>query len=266
MAGNNKFMEYLRTVSWLFVVPVVIIILALIIFIPMLLLDIMIVFNIVFALAIFFIVLSLKNPTRFSLCPTAIIVSALLNLAVTISATRSILARGDAFCGRIILFVSSLAAGSSDFRLIVGLAIFTAIVAVHLKIIIRSVVRIAEVAARFTLDAMPGKQMAIDAELSNGVIDQKEHAARKKALQQETDFYGSMDGVMKYLSGHEKLKPFIFTGAIIGGIIINGVFIDAVRIYVPLIIGNGVLSMIPALFTSLVPLVLVFRSVTGLPK
>ena len=237
--------------------------------IPALLLDIIIAFNLIIALLILLIVLYNKKAAEFSLFPTVFLVSSIFGLAAGIFAARLILTKGADFDGRLIRFVSDLITGSDDTTgLAVGFMAFIAITAVHVMVVLKGATRISEAAARFVLDALPGKQMLIDTEYTSGAIDQKEAFLRKEALQRETDFYGAMDGASKFVSGIEKIRLFIIIITIIAGIQIGTIFlgetiIDAIKIYIALAVGNGVLSMLPAFFISSASGIIITRSVEG---
>jgi len=190
---------------------VVIVVLAMFIIpLPTWILDTLMAMNLVVALLILLIVLYNRKPTDLSLFPTVLLVVTVFGLALNISSTRLILIQGSRFDGRMIKAFATFVVGSGGtIGLVVGFVIFIAIIAVQLLVITKGATRVSEVAARFTLDSLPGKQMAIDAEYSSGAIDQKEAATRKEILQRESDFYGSMDGASKFISGNVKFAVFI---------------------------------------------------------
>ena len=235
---------------------VVIVLGMLIIPLPTLILDAFLALQLVISLLVLLTVLYNKKSTDFSLFPTVLLIVTVFGLALNISSTRLILTMGEQFDGRMIRAFSSFVVGSEGtIGLVVGFIIFVAIIVVQLLVITKGATRVSEVAARFTLDSLPGKQMAIDAEYSSGAIDQKEAAARKEALQRESDFYGAMDGASKFISGNVKFAIFTVVLNIIGGIII-GVTLhgepltSALTTYTSLTIGDGLLVQLPALLIS----------------
>ena len=236
---------------------VVIVVLAMLIIpLPTVILDVAMSMNLVVSLLVLLIVLYNKKPTDFSLFPTVLLVVTLFGLALNISSTRLILTQGARFDGRMIKAFSTFVVGSGGpTGLVVGLIIFIAIITVQVIVITKGATRVSEVAARFTLDSLPGKQMAIDAELSSGAIDQKEATSRKDSLQRESDFYGAMDGASKFISGNVKFAIFVTVIDILGGIII-GVslhgepILSAMGTYTSFTIGDGLLSQLPALLIS----------------
>ena len=236
---------------------VVIVVLGMLIIpLPTVILDVAMSMNLVIALLVLLIVLFNKKPTDFSLFPTVLLVVTIFGLALNISSTRLILTQGARFDGRMIKAFSTFVVGTGGTTgLVVGLIIFIAIIAVQVVVITKGATRVSEVAARFTLDSLPGKQMAIDAEYSSGAIDQKEAAARKESLQRESDFYGAMDGASKFISGNVKFAIFVTVIDILGGIIIGASLhgepiVSAMATYTSFTIGDGLLSQLPALLVS----------------
>jgi flagellar biosynthesis protein FlhA len=245
---------------------VITVIIMLIVPLPTVLLDVLMAFNLMLSLLVLLIVLYSKKPTDFTLFPTVLLVLTVFSLALNVSSTRLILTQGARFNGKMIRAFSTFVVGSGGTEgLVVGFIIFIVIIAVQALVITKGSTRISEVAARFTLDSLPGKQMAIDAEYSSGAIDQAEATARKEALQQESDFYGSMDGASKFISGNVKVGIFITAVNILGGIII-GVSLHGEDIFVALgtytsfSIGDGLLSQIPALLVSVAMGIVVTRA------
>jgi len=223
---------------------------------PTIILDALMSMNLIVSLLVLLIVLYNKKPTDLSLFPTVLLVVTVFGLALNISSTRLILTQGSRFDGRMIKAFATFVVGSGGTTgLVVGFVIFISIIAVQILVITKGATRVSEVAARFTLDSLPGKQMAIDAEYSSGAIDQKEAALRKENLQRESDFYGSMDGASKFISGNVKFAIFITVVDILGGIIIGVTLrgeniLNALGIYTTLSIGDGLLSQLPALLVS----------------
>ena len=223
---------------------------------PTVILDVCISFNLVLSMLVLLIVLYNKKPTDFSLFPTVLLVLTVFSLVLNVSSTRLILTHGSRFDGRMIKAFSSFVVGSTGSQgLVVGFIIFIVIIAVQVLVITKGATRVSEVAARFMLDSLPGKQMAIDAEYSSGGIDQKEATLRKEALQRESDFYGAMDGASKFISGNVKIGIFIIVIDILGGIIIGSSIhgeplVDALGTYAAFTIGDGLVSQLPALLIS----------------
>ena len=235
---------------------VIVIVVMMIIPIPAILLDTLIALNVIFSLLVLLIVLYSRNPTEFSLFPTILLVATVFGLALNVSSTRLILRDGENFDGRMIRAFSSFVVGSSGNEgLVVGFIIFIIIIAVQVIVITKGATRISEVAARFTLDSMPVKYMAIDTEYSSGSITEEEAQKRKAQVQKESNFYGSMDGASKFISGNVKVGIFIVALDVVGGIII-GVAIrgeplgNAFSNYISLCIGDGLVSQLPALLIS----------------
>jgi len=233
---------------------------------PTVILDALMALNFVVSLLVLLIVLDNKKPTDISLFPTFLLVITIFGLALNISSTRLILIQGTRFNGRMIRAFATFVVGSGGtIGLVVGFVIFIAIIAVQKIVITKGATRISEVAARFTLDGMPQKQMAIDTEYSSGAIDQKEATARKEALQRESDFFGAMDGASKFISGNITFAILIIVIDVLGGFIIgvalNGESFDtALATYTSLSIGDGLLSQLPALLVSAAMAIVVTRA------
>ncbi|MDR2807892.1 MAG: flagellar biosynthesis protein FlhA [Spirochaetaceae bacterium] len=250
-------------------VSVVVVVVMIVIPLPTVLLDTFMALNLVFSLLILLIVLYTQKATDFSVFPTVLLIVTVFSLALNISSTRLILTKGEDFDGRMIRAFSTfvVGAGGTD-GLVVGFIIFIVIIVVQVVVITKGATRISEVAARFALDAMPGKQMSIDAEYSSGSISEEEARARKRDLQQEVDFYGAMDGASKFISGNVKIGIFITVVNIIGGIIIGVVSHGepigaAFATYISFAVGDGLLSQLPALLISTATGIVVTRSVSN---
>ncbi len=235
---------------------VVMIIVVLILPIPTWMLDISLSISITCAVMILMVTLFMQKPTDFSSYPTVLLITTLLRLSLNLASTRLILAHGhegtDAAGHVIEAFAGFVMSG--DF--VIGVIVFGIITLVNFKVILAGSGRIAEVAARFTLDAMPGKQMAIDADLSSGLIDEQIAKARRKELEDESSFYGSMDGASKFVKGDAVAGLAIIFINIIGGIIIGSLrhgmpFMEAADTFVKLSIGDGLVSQVPALIISI---------------
>ncbi|MDR3333796.1 MAG: flagellar biosynthesis protein FlhA [Treponema sp.] len=248
---------------------VVVVVIMLIVPLPTVLLDTFMAMNMVLGLLILLIVLYTKKATDFSVFPTILLVVTVFGLALNVSSTRLILTQGADFDGRMIRAFSSFVVGSGGTEgLVVGFIIFIVIIAVQVVVITKGATRVSEVAARFALDGLPGKQMAIEAEFNSGAITEEEARSRKQDLQQEVDFYGAMDGSSKFISGNVKIGIFITAINILGGIIIGAAIhgepiAQAVETYISFSIGDGLLSQFPALLISTATGIVVTRSVSN---
>lgn len=250
-----------------FAISVVLILLILFLPIPPILVDIGIAISIALSVVILMLALWISRPLEFSSFPTILLVATLLRLALNIATTRLILAdgaEGVTAAGNIIGGFSSLVM-AGDF--IIGLTVFLILVIVNFVVITKGATRIAEVGARFTLDAIPGKQMAIDADLSAGTINEMEAQARRRELEEESAFFGAMDGASKFVRGDAIAGVIILAINIFGGILI-GVFrhnlpiSEAADIFTKLSVGDGLAAQIPALIVSLAAGLLVSKGGT----
>ncbi|MFI5953567.1 flagellar biosynthesis protein FlhA [Cryptosporangium sp. NPDC051539] len=248
-----------------FAVPVGIvgIIVMMVVPLPTFLLDMLLATNITLSLAIVLVSLYVTRPLDFSIFPALLLVATLFRLALNISATRLVLL--DGFAGHVIEAFGHFVVGGS---LIIGLVMFLILVVIQFLVITKGAERVAEVGARFTLDAMPGKQMAIDADLNAGLIDEGEARRRREDVAAEADFYGSMDGASKFVKGDAVAAIVITAINLIGGmtvgIIQKGMApMEAVNTYSLLSIGDGLVSQIPALLLSVSTGLIVTRSATS---
>ena len=248
---------------------VVAVVMMIIIPLPTILLDTLMAFNLVASLLILLNALYTQKATDFSLFPWVLLVVTVFAIALNVSSTRLILTQGAAFDGRMIrAFSQFVVGGGGTMGLVVGLIIFIIIIAVQAIVITKGATRVAEVAARFTLDAMGPKQMAIEAEYNAGAITEEEANQRRREIQMESDFYGSMDGASKFISGNVTLGILITVINIIGGFIV-GVAIrgetamDALANYIALSIGDGLLSQLPGLLVSTAVGIIVTRAASA---
>lgn len=224
--------------------------------VPAFLIDIGIALSIALSVLILMVSLWIHKPLEFSSFPTVLLIATILRLALNISTTRLILAHGDrgtSAAGHIIGGFAHLIMGD-DF--VIGIIVFLILVIINFLVITKGATRIAEVGARFALDAVPGKQMAIDADLSAGLIDEKAAHARRGELEAESSFFGSMDGASKFVRGDAIACLIILAVNVFGGIVIgvtrHGMtFANAADIYTKLSVGDGIVSQIPALIISL---------------
>ena len=234
---------------------VVIILFVMLVPLPTFFLDIMLCVSISIALLVLITTMFMTSPLEFTIFPSLLLVTTLLRLSLNVAATRLILLNGDMgvdAAGSVIRAFGEFVVGGSY---VVGAVIFMILFILNKVVITAGTTRIAEVAARFTLDAMPGKQMAIEADLNAGLIDEEQATARRNGLRKEADFYGAMDGACKFVSGDVNAGMFITLVNIIGGIIIGMVQKDmdwntALTTYSLLTIGDGLVSTIPSIIVS----------------
>nr|WP_143547973.1 flagellar biosynthesis protein FlhA [Rhodopirellula sp. SM50] len=231
----------------------------LIIPLPTFLLDMFLACNIAAAILLLLVTLGAKKPLDIASFPSLLLLLTLFRLSLNVATTRLILL--DANAGKIVLTFGDFVVGGN---LVVGVVIFLILVTIQFIVITKGATRISEVNARFTLDAMPGKQMAIDAELNSGAIDEKEARDRRKGLTQEAEFYGAMDGASKYVRGDAIAGLIIMIVNILGGVVLGvsdgQAITDALQIYSILTIGDGLVSQIPALIIATSAGILVTKS------
>jgi flagellar biosynthesis protein FlhA len=218
--------------------------------IPAVVLDLLLVLNISFALLILLLTFYVERPLQFSTFPSLLLIATLFRLSLNIAAARLILNDGDA--GKVISAVGEHVVGGNY---IVGLIIFVVLIVVQYVVVTNGAQRVAEVAARFTLDSMPGKQMSIDADMNIGIIDEKEAQRRRKDIEKEGNFYGAMDGASKFVKGDAIAGIIIVLIDIIGGLTIGlaqkGMsWEEALHTYTLLTVGDGIVTQIPALIIS----------------
>jgi len=239
-----------------FAVGIVAILTMLVLPVPTFLIDVGLSFSIALSALILMVALWIQRPLDFSAFPTVLLIATILRLALNVATTRVILSHGgegEHAAGYVVAGFAKFVMGG-DF--VIGLIIFAILVTVNFVVITKGATRIAEVGARFTLDAIPGKQMAIDADLSAGLIDDKEAQARRRELEEESSFFGAMDGASKFVRGDAIAGLIITAINIFGGIIIgvthHGMPLGrAADVFVKLSVGDGLVSQIPALIVSL---------------
>jgi flagellar biosynthesis protein FlhA len=239
---------------------VVLVVVMLIIPLPPVLLDLLITLNISVALAIVVTTLYVQKALDFSVFPSLLLITTLFRLAINVSVTRLILLHGDA--GHVVEAFGKFVVGGN---VVVGLVIFLILIVIQFVVVTNGAGRVAEVGARFTLDAMPGKQMAIDADLNAGQITEDEARRRREEIAQEADFYGAMDGASKFVKGDAMAAVLITMINLIGGIIIGVLmqkrsFGDAVSHFSLLSVGDGLAAQIPALLISVATGIIVTRA------
>jgi flagellar biosynthesis protein FlhA len=234
---------------------VVMILVILIIPMPTWMLDISLAFSITFSVMVLMTVLFLNKPLEFNSFPTVLLLATLIRLSLNLASTRLILSNGHEGTGAAGTVIEAFGGFVMAGNFVIGIIVFAILVIVNFVVITKGSGRIAEVAARFTLDAMPGKQMAIDADLSSGLIDEDEARTRRTELEEESSFFGAMDGAAKFVRGDAMAGIIITFINVIGGIIIgvaqnDMAFVDAADSYTRLTVGDGLVSQIPALIVS----------------
>jgi len=232
--------------------------------IPTFALDLLFTFNIVLSLIVLLVTIYAIRPLDFSTFPTVILIATMLRLSLNVASTRVVLLEGHtgtAAAGAVIESFGDFVIGGNY---AVGLVVFTILIIINFMVVTKGAGRVSEVSARFTLDAMPGKQMAIDADLNSGLLDQEEASKRRQEVAQEADFYGSMDGASKFVRGDAVAGILILFINIIGGFAIGVgqhdlAFSQAVENYTLLTIGDGLVAQIPSLLLSMATAVIVTR-------
>ena len=263
---NRASLQALTKRTDLFFATAVMGILVVLIFpLPAFLLDLLLAVSIIMSVLIMMTGLFIDNPLEFTVFPTLLLIATMLRLALNLASTRLILGHGHegtAAAGHVIEAFGHFVMGGN---FVIGIIVFAILIIVNFVVITKGSGRIAEVAARFTLDAMPGKQMAIDADLSAGLIDEKAAKARRSALEEESSFFGAMDGASKFVRG-DAVAALLITGInIVGGIIIGVAqqglgFSEAAKTYTLLTIGDGLASQVPALIVSTAAGILVSKA------
>jgi flagellar biosynthesis protein FlhA len=241
---------------------VIAIVVMLVVPLPTFLLDILISLNIAGAMLVLLMTMHVKRPLDFSVFPAVLLVATLFRLALNVSATRLVLLHG--YAGSVIQSFGNFVVGG---QLVVGLVVFLILIVIQFVVVTTGAGRVAEVAARFTLDAMPGKQMAIDADLNSGLIDQQEAKRRRQEISDEADFYGAMDGAAKFVRGDAIAAIVITAINLIGGLAIGVAqrhlsISNATHTYSLLSVGDGLVSQIPALLLSISTGLVVTRAAT----
>lgn len=228
--------------------------------IPRALLDVLLLANFSFALLLLLLTFYMGRPVEFSTFPSLLLVATLFRLSLNVAATRLILAEGDA--GRVIGAVGAHVVGGNY---VVGLVVFVVLIVVQYVVVTNGAQRVSEVAARFTLDSLPGQQMSIDADLNMGFIDQAEAQRRRRNLEKEAGFYGAMDGASKFVKGDAVAGILILLSNILGGLVIGVLqhrlpWSQALQTYTLLTIGDGIVTQVPALVIAVGTGIIVTRS------
>jgi flagellar biosynthesis protein FlhA len=247
--------DYLRNGDVALAVGILAILVVLLLPLPPLLLDLALSFSITFSILILMTAIFIRKPLEFSSFPTVLLISTMLRVALNLAAARLILSHGSEGTGAAGNVIEAFGRLITQGNFVIGIIIFAILVIVNFIVITKGAGRIAEVAARFTLDAMPGKQMAVDADLSAGLISEAEARERRKQLEAESNFFGAMDGASKFVRGDAIAGLLIVGINIVGGIIIGVAqrgmsFGDATQTFTLLTIGDGLVSQVPALIVS----------------
>ncbi|HOJ63106.1 MAG TPA: flagellar biosynthesis protein FlhA [Spirochaetota bacterium] len=252
--------------TMVFAVFIVVTVLMLIIPMPAFVLDFLMALSILSGVLIIVTVSYLKSAVEFSIFPSVLLATTIFRLAVNVSSTRLILSQGVNFEGKMVRAFGQFVVGTTDASgMVIGIIIFAILTLVQFIVITRGSTRVAEVAARFSLDSMPNKYMAIDMDLQNGVIDEAEAVRRRLELQEESSFYGNMDGASKFVQGDVIMSIIITLVNIIGGFTVGMLvrgedFNIALQNYIPLTVGDGLVSQIPSLLISTATGLIVTRS------
>ena len=263
--GRNPFIDSARSSSAMMAMGVIAILMVMIIPIPTFLLDILLSFSLTLSIIILLMSMYVLKPLQFSVFPSVLLIATLLRLSLNVASTRLILLHGNEgteAAGQVIKAFGTFVVGGNY---VVGLIVFKVLVLINFVVITKGATRVAEVAARFTLDAMPGKQMSIDADLNAGLITDTDARRRRAEIEQEANFYGAMDGASKFVRGDAIAGIIIVFVNIIGGLIIgvlqmNMPLAEAARNYTLLTIGDGLVTQVPALIVSTAAGMLVTRT------
>jgi len=266
--GTNTFLESARSSSAMIAMGVIAILMVMIVPIPTFLLDILLSFSIAISIIILLMSMYVLKPLQFSVFPSVLLIVTLLRLSLNVASTRLILLHGNegtSAAGQVIQAFGTFVVGGNY---VVGLIVFLVLVLINFVVITKGATRVAEVSARFTLDAMPGKQMSIDADLNAGLISDTDARRRRVEIEQEANFYGAMDGASKFVRGDAVAGILIVLVNIIGGLIIGVLqmgmpVIDAARNYTLLTVGDGLVTQVPALIVSTAAGILVTRTATS---
>jgi len=262
-AKPSGFGAFLRSADIQFAIAVLGIIMMMLVPLPPVLLDMMLSISITISALILLISIYIKEPLEFSTFPTLLLLTTLFRLALNVATTRAILLQGAG--GHVSSVVESFGRFVVGGNYFVGFVIFAILIVINFIVITKGAGRVAEVGARFTLDAMPGKQMAIDAEMNAGIIDRDEAKKRRSKIEREADFYGSMDGASKFVRG-DAIAAIIITvinivvGLILGVVQYNMSFSQAAQVFTLLTVGDGLVSQIPALIVSTAAGIVVTRA------
>ena len=268
VTGTNAFIDSAKSSSAMIAMAVVAILLVMIIPIPTFLMDVLLSFSLAFSIIILLMSMYVLKPLQFSVFPSILLMVTLLRLSLNVASTRLILLHGNEgteAAGKVIQAFGTFVVGGNY---VVGLIVFLVLVLINFVVITKGATRVAEVSARFTLDAMPGKQMSIDADLNAGLITDTQARQRRVEIEQEANFYGAMDGASKFVRGDAIAGILIVLVNIIGGLIVGVLqmdmaVVDAAKNYTLLTIGDGLVTQVPALIVSTAAGILVTRTASS---
>ena len=261
-AISPRFLRMVRNQDVIVAVVIIGILFIMLVKMPPWTLDLLLTLNISISVLVILVTMYVQNPLQFSVFPSLLLITTLFRLSLNVASTRLILL--EAYAGQVIQAFGTFVVGGNY---VVGMIIFLILVVIQFVVITRGAGRISEVAARFTLDAMPGKQMSIDADLNAGLITDDQARARRRAIEDEADFYGAMDGATKFIRG-DVIAGLIITGInIVGGLVIGvlqkGLSLgEAARTYTMLTVGDGLVAQVPALFISTAAGIIITRTVS----
>jgi len=264
----KKFSRYSKNTDLGIALAMIGILVVMVLPMPAMMIDLFLTLSITISLLILLVSIYTTKPDEFTVFPSLLLLSTLFRLAMNVASTRRVLTHGSegtGAAGHVIEAFGSFVVGDNY---VIGMIVFIILVIINFVVITKGSGRVAEVAARFTLDAMPGKQMSIDADLNAGLINDDEARRRRKMIEQEADFYGSMDGASKFVRGDAVAGIIITVVNIVGGLLIGVLqksmaIGDAAQIYTKLTIGDGLVSQIPALIISTAAGIVVTRASTG---
>ena len=268
VTSRSTLMDSAKSSSALIAMAVVAILLVMIIPIPTFLMDVLLSFSLALSIIILLMSMYVLKPLQFSVFPSILLMVTLLRLSLNVASTRLILLHGNEgteAAGKVIQAFGTFVVGGNY---VVGMIVFLVLVLINFVVTTKGATRVAEVSARFTLDAMPGKQMSIDADLNAGLISDTQARQRRVEIEQEANFYGAMDGASKFVRGDAIAGILIVLVNVIGGLIIgvlqnNMAVVDAAKNYTLLTIGDGLVTQVPALIVSTAAGILVTRTATS---
>ena len=263
---QNGFGPFIRAL----ILPIALVafILMMIVPIPTILLDIFFTANILIALSILMVSVNMRRALDFSSFPTVLLFATILRLSLNVASTRVVLQHGHEGAHAAGAVIESFGEFVIGGNFVIGMLVFLILMIINMIVIVKGTGRVSEVTARFTLDAMPGKQMAIDADLNAGVLTHEQARKRREDVSRESDFYGSMDGATKFVKGDAIAGILILAVNVIGGLVIgvmqHGLALsDAAAIYITLAIGDGLVAQIPSLLLSIATAIIVTRESGG---
>jgi len=261
----KRFERFTKNSDLFMAIAVICILAVMLVPLPPILLDISLTLSITISILVLLVALYTQKPLEFSVFPSLLLITTLFRLALNVASTRLILTEGHAGADSVGQVISAFGQFVVGNNYVIGFVVFVILVVINFVVITKGSGRVAEVAARFTLDAMPGKQMSIDADLNSGLITEKEARARRREIESEADFYGAMDGASKFVRGDAIAGIIITVVNILGGLVIGVVqknldVATAAKVYTTLTIGDGLVAQLPALIISTAAGIVVTRN------